>query len=180
MRKAYKKLSSSSAIIIDLRKYGGGSERPLLRHLITKNFTYLHFYVQRDRFPGVYKKIKLTAIPFSFLPFYRKFKGDVLVLIDEQSASWMEALSMKYKLAGFTLIGRNTAGTDGDNQPFSFRPGFLTAFTKNAITYPDGKQTQRIGIIPDIYVKATYEDVKQGKDEILEKAIQYLDAKQKR
>ena len=39
---------------------------------------------------------------------------------------------------------------------------------------PDGKDTQRIGIVPDIKVKPTIEGVKVKKDELLEKAIEII------
>jgi C-terminal processing protease CtpA/Prc len=42
------------------------------------------------------------------------------------------------------------------------------------VYYPDGRETQRIGIVPDIEVKPTIEGIKNGKDEVLEKAIEFI------
>lgn len=39
------------------------------------------------------------------------------------------------------------------------------------VYYPDGTETQRIGIVPDIICKPTIQGIKAGKDELLEKAL---------
>jgi C-terminal processing protease CtpA/Prc len=46
------------------------------------------------------------------------------------------------------------------------------------IYYPDGKGTQRVGIIPDIEVKPTIKEILEGRDEMLEKAIEIINKKQ--
>lgn len=43
------------------------------------------------------------------------------------------------------------------------------------VYYPDGRETQRIGIVPDIEVKPTIKGVKAGKDEVLEYAVEYIE-----
>jgi len=42
------------------------------------------------------------------------------------------------------------------------------------VYYPDGQQTQRIGIVPDIVVKPTIKGIQEGRDELLEKAIEII------
>jgi C-terminal processing protease CtpA/Prc len=42
------------------------------------------------------------------------------------------------------------------------------------IYYPDGKETQRIGIVPDIELKPTIKGIKEGRDEVLEKALEII------
>jgi C-terminal processing protease CtpA/Prc len=42
------------------------------------------------------------------------------------------------------------------------------------IYYPDGTETQRIGIVPDVVVKPTIEGIKKNRDEVLEKAIELI------
>ena len=39
------------------------------------------------------------------------------------------------------------------------------------IYYPDGIETQRVGIVPDIEVHPTIEGIRQGRDEVLETAF---------
>jgi C-terminal processing protease CtpA/Prc len=42
------------------------------------------------------------------------------------------------------------------------------------VYYPDGRETQRIGIVPDIEIKPTIEGLKLKRDEVLEKAIEVI------
>lgn len=44
----------------------------------------------------------------------------------------------------------------------------------NAVYYPDGRETQRIGIVPDIEAKPTIKGIREGRDEPLEKAIEII------
>lgn len=44
--------------------------------------------------------------------------------------------------------------------------------------YPDKSENQQIGILPDIEVKSTIQDIRQGRDEVLEAAIKYLNAEE--
>ena len=97
------------------------------------------------------------------------------MIVIGQTGSGMEFMSMYFRATGkVTIIGRNTGGYDGNIQLFLIRPDFGAGYTGTAVFYPDGRQTQRIGIVPDIYVKATFDGVKRGKDEILERVMQYL------
>ena len=52
---------------------------------------------------------------------------------------------------------------------------YNTSITGLGVYYPDGRETQCIGIIPDIEVKPTIEGIKQGKDEVLERAIKFIE-----
>ncbi len=42
------------------------------------------------------------------------------------------------------------------------------------IYYPDRKKTQKIGIVPDIEFRPTIQGIKEGLDELLEKAIKVI------
>lgn len=100
------------------------------------------------------------------------YKGKVIVLIDEKAVSHSEFTAMSLKTApNTTLIGSQTGGADGANYRFPIIKGFSTSFTCYGIFYPNKKETQRIGIIPDIEVKPTILGIQQGKDEVLERAI---------
>lgn len=47
-------------------------------------------------------------------------------------------------------------------------------FSGIGVYYPDGGETQRIGIVPDIKVKPTIKGIREGRDELLEKAIEII------
>ena len=47
-----------------------------------------------------------------------------------------------------------------------------SAFTSLGVYYPNGDSTERIGIVPDSVVTPTVIGIMQGRDEVLEKALQ--------
>ena len=44
------------------------------------------------------------------------------------------------------------------------------------VYYLDGTETQRVGIIPDIALRPTIKGIRQGKDELLEKAQEWINS----
>ena len=47
-------------------------------------------------------------------------------------------------------------------------------YTSLGIYTPNGDQTQRIGITPDIEIHPTIEGIKEGRDELMEAAVAYI------
>ncbi len=72
------------------------------------------------------------------------------------------------------VIGSTTAGADGNVSPIIFPGNIRTMISGIGVYYPDGTETQRVGIIPDIEVKPTIKGIKEGKDKVLEKAIEII------
>lgn len=103
------------------------------------------------------------------------FKGKVIILINQNSLSLPEFMTMAFRTAPrATVIGSQTAGADGNISCIYLPGGLYTVFSGIGIYYPDGAETQRIGIIPDIEVKPTIEGIKNGRDELMEKAIELI------
>ena len=70
-----------------------------------------------------------------------------------------------------TLVGSQTAGADG-NVSFITLPGSVqTYFSGLGVYFPDGTNTQRIGIVPDVEVHPTIAGVQAGVDEVLQRAL---------
>jgi len=72
------------------------------------------------------------------------------------------------------IIGSTTAGIDGNVSDFVFPGRITTLITGIGIYSPDGRETQRVGIIPDIEAKPTIQGIRDGRDEVLEKAIEVI------
>ena len=105
------------------------------------------------------------------------YKGKVILLANEEAISHAEWTIMCLKMAdNATIIGSQTAGADGNVSRFEIINGLRTQFTGLGVFYPDGRETQRIGIVPDIEVKPTILGIQQGKDEILDRAIQFIES----
>jgi len=72
------------------------------------------------------------------------------------------------------VIGSTTAGADGNVSYIVLPGGLNTMISGIGVFYPDGKPTQRIGVKIDEVVYPTINGIKQGKDELLDKAIEML------
>lgn len=73
-----------------------------------------------------------------------------------------------------TVVGKNTIGADGAVSLVYLPCGDVIQFTATGFESAECEQIQRLGIAPDIIVKPTIEGLTQGKDEILEYAINLL------
>ena len=104
------------------------------------------------------------------------YTGKIIILTDENTQSMGEWYTMMLsQLNDHTIIiGSQTAGADGDLRKLNLPGGYQFIFTGNAIFYPDGKPTQRVGIKPDIEFRPTVTDLVFKKDALLEKTMQYL------
>jgi C-terminal processing protease CtpA/Prc len=106
------------------------------------------------------------------------YKGKVIILINEYTQSSMEYGTMALSAIPHAIvIGSNSAGANGNVSRFSLPGGINTQISGIGIYYPDGRETQRFGITPDIEVKPTIEGIRLGKDEVLEKAIEIINKK---
>ena len=98
-----------------------------------------------------------------------------VVLIGSSTASAAEDfLVMLDGLDHVTLVGMPTNGSTG--QPlFVDLPGGGTAFicTKRD-TYPDGRTFVGVGIQPDVRVATTPDDLRSGRDAVLERGVEVL------
>jgi C-terminal processing protease CtpA/Prc len=104
-----------------------------------------------------------------------EYTGKVAILVNEDSQSSSEFHAMCFRAAPRAKVfGSQTAGADGDVSPFVLPGNIKTAISGVGVYYPDGSETQRIGIVPDVEVKPTVAGMKAGKDEVLEKAMAWI------
>jgi C-terminal processing protease CtpA/Prc len=100
------------------------------------------------------------------------YKGKTVIIINEITQSSAEYHTMAFRTApGATVIGSTTAGADGNVSRVVLPGGINSMISGIGVYYPDGAETQRIGIVPDIVVKPTINGIREGRDELLEKAI---------
>ncbi len=74
------------------------------------------------------------------------------------------------------VIGSTTAGADGNVSEIVLPGGIRTLISGIGVYYPDGRETQRIGIVPDIIKRPTIQGIKEGRDELLEKALEVINS----
>lgn len=166
----YQNLKTSESIIFDLRNYPKQTILPLSRLFLPERTVYYQFNFPEINYLSKFYSIK--SIIGRKNPDY--YKGNVVVLADENTQSQAETTTMMFKQhPKAKVIGSNTSGANGDVIRFKIA-GLETGFTGLGAYYPDKRETQRIGIIPDIIIKPTVKGIKAGKDEVLERALEYI------
>ena len=103
------------------------------------------------------------------------FQGKLVVIVNEATISQAEYTAMAFRAGENTVvIGSQTQGADGNVSLIPLPGGIKAGISGIGIYYPDGKGTQRIGIVPDIEVKPTIQGIREERDELLEKAIELI------
>ena len=169
----WKIFKNTKGLIIDIRDYP--SNFPLYelnKYLLPETKPFIKYTVGSYSQPGMFTYTRNDVTGQKNENYY---KGKIIILINEETQSKAEYHVMGYQVTPNSItLGSTTAGTDGNVSMFQLPGGIATAFTGLGIFYPDNKATQRVGIIPDIVVKPTIKGIKEGKDEVLDKAIEIL------
>lgn len=99
------------------------------------------------------------------------YKGRVILLVNEMTQSNPEFQAMALQRCPQTLtIGSPTSGATGSIVWIPL-PGQITSFSGVGVLYPDGTQTQTVGVRLDAELYPTVEGLQEGRDEILERAL---------
>lgn len=167
------KFMDTKGIIVDLRYYPSDFiVYSLGKYLMPKEVTFAKTSVPNQSVPGefiLYEDLKVGSNNKNY------YKGKVMILMNERSQSQSEFTVMALRNApNAKVIGSDSIGTDGNVASFSLPGGVNTLITGVGIYNPDKSQTQRVGIKPDIYIEPTIQGVKEGRDELLEKAIEII------
>lgn len=103
------------------------------------------------------------------------YKNKVVAIVNDNTISAGEYQTMALQTGvNTTVIGSQTAGADGNVSEIILPGNLKTYISGIGIYYPNETPTQRIGIVPDIEVKPTIKGIKEGRDELLEKAVEVI------
>ena len=166
-------VKSARGLIVDLRCYPSDIiVFSLSEYLIPKATNFVTFSKTSTINPGLFTFFTTLKVGKLNQDYY---KGKVIILVNETTFSQAEYTAMALRLApGAVVIGSTTAGADGNVSSFLL-PGLIkTSISGEGVYYPDGKETQRVGIIPDIEVKPTIKGIVEGRDELVEKSIEII------
>jgi len=177
-------LKNKKAIIFDMRKYPQspglfGYYLPLV--LGKAPFAFARYYAADLQNPGAFIHREgienyMYDAKDGTKPMGDLYSGKIVILTDENTQSMGEWFSMMLRQfsTNTTVIGSQTAGADGDVKRLILPGGYHFSFTGNGIFYPDGRETQRVGIKPDIYFKASAKDLSGVVDAHLQRALKYI------
>ena len=173
----FEQMKDVNYLILDIRNYPISTEawinmakkllakKQYVTRYTTPNFNYPGYIVYLHETPGY----KMGSNSKNY------YKGKVIILVDHTTISQAENESMTLRLApNATVIGTQTAGADGDISTIVF-PGYYTNnHTGLGWYYADGRQTQRIGIIPDIKVEYDTPFKPSPIDPIMQRALELI------
>ncbi|MFD2942648.1 S41 family peptidase [Flavobacterium notoginsengisoli] len=166
------KLKQTKAIVFDMRNYPNGTYYDIANFLNAHEEKFAIYTYPDFSYPGRFKWTEGSTCGAENKDHY---KGKVIVLLNEESLSQAEWTAMCFQTASnTTIIGSQTAGADGNVTELDFKT-FHTRYTGIGVYYPDGRETQRIGIVPDIEVKPTIKGIQEGKDEVLDRALLFIE-----
>jgi carboxyl-terminal processing protease len=170
---ALNKILDSKALVVDMRVYPERTSNALINRLLTDRKPNAIMTYPDLSYPGVFRPIRPR--------WYGKknnkdhYKGKVVILVNHETMSAGEFVSMIYQMApNATTIGSQTAGADGNIVDIVFPGGFVANMSGLGVYYPDGRETQRVGIDIDIEVKPTIEGIQKGEDELLNRALEFI------
>lgn len=165
-------LKDTKGIIIDIRNYPSTFVPfSLGSYFVSSSTPFVKFTNGNVDHPGEFTFTKNLEIPGQG----ETYKGKLVVLLNELSQSQAEYTAMAFKAGdNTTIIGSTTAGADGNVSAILLPGGLRTMISGIGVNYPNGDETQRIGIVPDIEVKPTIKGIRAGQDELLEKAIEII------
>lgn len=105
------------------------------------------------------------------------YKGKVVVLINEDAISQSEHTCLFFEAAtNVTFIGSATDGANGDITNLVLPGGIYVTFSGHDVRHADGRQLQRVGIQPHVKIEPTPKGIRDGRDEVFEAAVKYLDS----
>jgi C-terminal processing protease CtpA/Prc len=183
----FEKLKNTKAIIFDVRDYPQGTAWAIAPRLTEKSdvaaaLFQRHVAMNPDAPNGELLTVSTTQSFVQRLPATSgwRYKGKTIMLIDERTISQAEHTGLFFDAAnGTKFVGSPTAGANGDITYLVAPGGVSISFSGQAVRHADGRQLQRIGLKPDVEVTPTLAGIRAGRDEVLDKAVEYIDQSSK-
>lgn len=174
------KMEGTKGLIIDLRMYPSNLIRfSLPEYLMTESAEFAQVSFPNPVSPGSFITSPQSCGTVSKRNGYAKdrfhYEGKVIILMDETTMSRAEYTVMALRQApGAVVVGTPSCGADGDVVSVTLPGNVSMNISSRGIYTPEGGQTQRIGLEPDIPCAPTIEGIKEGRDELIEKATEII------
>lgn len=184
LKKVLPDILQAKALVLDIRKNGGGSTQfgaDILSYLTQKPIPFSKSYVRSDngftRNDGAHIVWKAMGGKGSEAHYSRErvFDGPVAVLTGAATFSAAEDFLVSFDtLQRGVKIGEATGGSTGQPILVYLPGGGYGRICAKRDTYPDGREFVGVGIFPDVEVRATRESLAAGEDVVLSKAVSLL------
>jgi len=170
-----KDLAAAKAVVFDLRGYPRGNHEILCHLLKARDTSNAWMQIPQFIYPDRENIAGFQKMGWSLESREPKIKGKIAFITDGRAISYAESVLgfvEHYKLG--EIIGQPTAGTNGNVNSFELPGGFRIAWTGMKVVKHDGAQHHLFGIRPTVPMKRTIKGIVEGRDELLEKALEVV------
>ena len=176
VRSIMKSFAQTDGLIIDLRQRPTTDRlhREMRQYLMAEPLPFVYVSRPSHAQPGArVDQLVNQYLPRS--PYAFVYDRPVVLLMDERTFSHPEWVIMSFRVApNVTVLGPFSMGSNGNIAGLPLPGGITMWFTSLGVYTPEGGQTHRIGLAPDIHVDRTIEGITEGRDELMEAAVRYI------
>lgn len=178
----FEKFRSTKVIIFDMRGYPNGTAWSIAPRLTEKKDVPLALFRRAEVLsPNIARGEMLTSKTYTeFMQTIPssdkwKYKGKVVMLINQEAMSQAEHTGLFFEaVTNTTFIGSPTIGANGDVTNFKIPGEMSLYFSGQGVWHADGRQLQRLGLQPHVPVSQTIKGIRAGKDEVFDKAMEWI------
>ncbi|HBE68930.1 MAG TPA: hypothetical protein DDW52_12350, partial [Planctomycetaceae bacterium] len=165
-------------LVVDARGYPRGKIKPLLNSFLRVRTPFVLLSFPKPDEPGAYTQTQ-QSVGYTRLDTLiqrpKIFEGKVAILVNVSTQSFAEHCAAAVRVAPKAKVfGSTTAGADGNVVSIVLPGGFNTRISGLGVYTPDGEFLERKGVIPNVSILPTVNDVKQGNDRVLHVALDWL------
>ncbi len=169
-------LINAEGVIFDLRGYPF-FDSDFLKHLTDETIRFPQLLVPQIIYPDRENMNDWDGSGRGeWEPMKPRFRGKIIFMTNYSAISWAETIMSiveAYKLG--TIIGSQTAGTNGDCNRVKLTGGYTFQFTGTKVLKHDDTPHHGVGIHPTVPVSRTVKGIREKRDEFLEKAIEVIE-----
>lgn len=183
LERLMKEFEDTQGIIVDLRYYPSTPILYLLgEYIVQEQKTFSIIGMPNQAMPGAYWQREMTVgkgimkEQENDVRTFRPYHGKVVILMDESTQSQSEFTVMALRQSpNATVVGSPSIGADGNIVKLSLPDSVILHISGLGVYTPEGGQTQRCGLKPDVTCYPTVEGIRAGRDELLEKAVEIIE-----
>src|SRR5579862_3506448 len=167
------KLSASRAIVFDLRGYPKGMG--ILSHLGSTPLRSERWNIPQTIYPDYDHPARFDTSGWTLPQEEPTLRCKIAFITYGGAISFAETfmgIVENYKLGA--IVGETTAGTNGNVNFLTLPGGYSLRFTGMKVLKHDGSRHHGIGIHPTVPMERSIKGVREGRDELLEKAIEVV------
>ena len=177
VRAALPSLEKAKGIVFDMRGYPRQMNTVAVLALLTDStIRSAHFEVPIVTQPD-HAHFEFIDGGWEIPPGHPRLRANVAFLTAGSAISYAEStMGVVEENHLGAIVGETTAGTNGNINPFTLPGGYVVTWTGMRVTKRDGSPHHGVGIRPTVPVTPTLRGVREGRDEVLERAIQIVSA----